>query len=501
MSVVTVALGQAGNQVGASFFETLAAHESGRNSRCFFRTSTARDGIVVPRAVLVDTEPKVVQAIVARPTRVARAAAPSGRRSRLEPSSAATAAITLRYDLMQTYCRQSGSANNWAFGFRVHGPLCWAHPARAQGISGGRGTASRALAAQLRRAAADGPALSSSAVWNEDSARVSELVRREVERCDEFEGFLVLQSAAGGTGSGVGTFATRALRDEYRTAFICNALIWPFAAGEVIVQNYNCALALAHVANASDAVIVLENDAIGSVARRLLRLESPTFSALNGVIARQLASVFLPTRARGSGGRVQRRGILADPIRHLCAHPGYKLLGLKLTPTMPASSHAFSQTSWPSLAKQLRQMQLVDSHLDDEQLSWRVDLESSADSRISRCVATWATLRGDGAEESATAQLVDELWAHPRIYAPWATRTRAALRSTREHFGGYERVASALSNSQGAIAPVARCVAKAREMFSSGAYVHQYEMHGVEPAAFTDAFRQLDQIVLNYKSI
>ena len=38
-------------------------------------------------------------------------------------------------------------------------------------------------------------------------------------------------------------------------------------------------------------------------------------------------------------------------------------------------------------------------------------------------------------------------------------------------------------------------------MFSSGAYVHQYEMHGVEPAEFTDAFCQLDQIVLNYKSL
>ena len=352
-----MALGQAGNQVGASFFETLAAHESGRNSRCLFRTTT-KDGIVVPRAVLVDTEPKVVQAIVARPTRIARAAAPAGRRSRLAPSSATAAAITLRYDLMQTYCRQSGSANNWAFGFRVHGPLCWAHPTRSQVGSGCQGAAAGAFAAQPRRAAAAGAPLSSTAVWTDDSARVSELVRREVERCDEFEGFLVLQSAAGGTGSGVGTFVTRALRDEYRTAFICNALVWPFAAGEVIVQNYNCALALAHVTNASDAVIVLENDAIGSVAHQLLRLESPTFSALNSVIARQLASVFLPTRPSGNGGRVQRRGILADPIRHLCAHPGYKLLGIKLTPTMPATSHAYSQTSWASLAKQLRQMQV-----------------------------------------------------------------------------------------------------------------------------------------------
>ena len=56
---------------------------------------------------------------------------------------------------------------------------------------------------------------------------------------------------------------------------------------------------------------------------------------------------------------------------------------------------------------------LTDSHLDNESLSWRVDIDSSAPERISRCVATHLTLRGDGAESDATRALAQELFEHP----------------------------------------------------------------------------------------
>jgi len=69
----------------------------------------------------------------------------------------------------------------------------------------------------------------------------------------------------------------------------------------------------------------------------------------------KLAAVFLPS---SSTRLAARRGTLADPIRHLCAHHSFKLLSCKLTPTMPSSSRAFDQTTWASLLKQLRQMQV-----------------------------------------------------------------------------------------------------------------------------------------------
>ena len=65
---------------------------------------------------------------------------------------------------------------------------------------------------------------------------VMNMVRREVEKCDRFSGFLALLSLAGGTGSGVGTYITQCLRDEYPDSFIVNQVIWPYNTGEVIVS-------------------------------------------------------------------------------------------------------------------------------------------------------------------------------------------------------------------------------------------------------------------------
>ena len=54
-----------------------------------------------------------------------------------------------------------------------------------------------------------------------------EIIRREVEQCDSLDGFVVLSSLAGGTGSGVGTFVTETLRDDYGRNNIMNHVIWP----------------------------------------------------------------------------------------------------------------------------------------------------------------------------------------------------------------------------------------------------------------------------------
>lgn len=48
----------------------------------------------------------------------------------------------------------------------------------------------------------------------------------QVERCDQFGGFLLLQSLAGGTGSGLGTYLTEQLREEYPASRMFNHTIW-----------------------------------------------------------------------------------------------------------------------------------------------------------------------------------------------------------------------------------------------------------------------------------
>lgn len=49
---------------------------------------------------------------------------------------------------------------------------------------------------------------------------------QQVEGCDTFEGFLMLQSMAGGTGAGAGTHLAEALVDDYHNAHVLNCCVW-----------------------------------------------------------------------------------------------------------------------------------------------------------------------------------------------------------------------------------------------------------------------------------
>ncbi|RHY69428.1 hypothetical protein DYB38_007584 [Aphanomyces astaci] len=74
MSVVTLQLGQCGNQLGLSFFDKLAhelEHFSAEDRECFFRSHDAKtiashesNGAATARAVLIDMEPKVILLLV-----------------------------------------------------------------------------------------------------------------------------------------------------------------------------------------------------------------------------------------------------------------------------------------------------------------------------------------------------------------------------------------------------------------------------------------------------
>lgn len=73
---------------------------------------------------------------------------------------------------------------------------------------------------------------------------------------------------------------------------------------------------------------------------------------LNGVIARDLASVLLPAKVRTG----QRLSMLSGLLGALSAHPAYKLASLQSVPQLPVSSVEYTSFAWPGLLKRLRQM-------------------------------------------------------------------------------------------------------------------------------------------------
>uniref|UniRef100_A0A6I8P7N2 Tubulin delta chain n=1 Tax=Ornithorhynchus anatinus TaxID=9258 RepID=A0A6I8P7N2_ORNAN len=262
MSLITVQLGQCGNQIGFEVFDVLCSDVHSAQGLCSKRENEAyqeigkerffteeKNGVPVARAVLVDMEPKVISQTLSK-------AAQSGK---------------WRYGSHSHFCQKEGSGNNWAYGYSVHGPK------------------------------------------HEES--ILNLIQKEVEKCDRLGGFFTVMSMAGGTGSGLGAFTTQNIRDAYPNSFIMNHVIWPYGTGEVIVQNYNSVLTLSHLYRSSDALLVHENDAIHKICARLMNIKQISFRDVNQVIAHQLGSVFQPTSSSEGSPQCRRNplGSFKDP--------------------------------------------------------------------------------------------------------------------------------------------------------------------------------------------
>ncbi|GFR40925.1 hypothetical protein Agub_g1581 [Astrephomene gubernaculifera] len=540
MPVITLQLGQCGNQLGCSFFSALAselsAHDYGQDAVLEYYRPGADPNIYTSRSVLIDMEPKVVAGARA-------AAAASGSWWRYPPSG---------YLVMQ-----SGSGNNWAQGFHGYGP-------------------------QVHEAAL-------------------ELVRKEVEHADSLTGFLLLQSMAGGTGAGLGTYVAEALRDDYHSAFVTNCCVWPYESGEVIVQPYNTLFTLSHLADVSDGIMLLENEALHRTCARLMGIARPSFADMNGIAARALASVLLPSQPRGpygsgssSGGgsaagsktlggpgshprgspgagpagaaaqlpALRRTGSsssggargasgegsypgspqapltptssgalgggpcgpssrcpgpvrtspLADLVSHLCCHPAYRMLTLRAVPQLPPSSIDFTTFTWPAILKRLRQM-LVTGSILEEGMDWSVTPHSpgagapqgpgtaaaagggSASSgacRVNRAVANWLVLRGQGAAEVDVCE-----FAEPALTAGWAVDPLAVSYSGAK-FGRCLMSASLVSNDRRCVGPIQRMQEHAYGMLASRAFVHQYEKYGMSVSDFQSCFARIEDIAHRY---
>lgn len=442
MSVVTVQLGQCGNQVGHELFDIICSDAQEGQRKVYSTASCERffyqnaQGELVARAVLVDMEPKVISQSMCRSEK-------SGR---------------WRYGETSHFSQKQGSGNNWANGFCVHGP-------RHQDV-------------------------------------VEEMVRREVERCDRLSGLMAIMSVAGGTGSGVGTYVTRYLRDIYPKSFILNHLTWPYGTGEVIVQNYNSVLTLAHLYQLSDAILVHENDTVHKICSQLLNIKHISFTDVNRVIAHQLGSVLQPTLTADSNG-VYSRNPLGELVSSLACHPEYKLLSVSTIPQMPSSSIAYSTFSWPGLLKHLRQMLISNSKMEVG-IDWQVQLPTASERTRSllgpsfnTSLANLLILRGKEVYSADTGSFND-----PALYSSWLSPEEAfSVWKSPVPFNKYEKSATLVSNSQALFRPLDDMVGKAWNMFASRAYIHQYVKYGITEEDFLDSFTSLEQVISSYKQL
>ncbi|KAI9835076.1 MAG: hypothetical protein M1819_002628 [Sarea resinae] len=243
--IITIQAGQCGNSVGSQFWQQLCqehgisqdgnledfATEGGDRKDVFFYQSD--DTRYIPRAILLDLEPRVINSIQ-------------------------TGAYKNIYNPENFYVGKNGigAGNNWAAGY---------------------------------------------ATGESVHEEVIEMIDREADGSDSLEGFMLLHSIAGGTGSGLGSFLLERLNDRFPKKLIQTYSVFPDTqnAGDVVVQPYNSLLAMRRLTQNADSVVVLDNGALSRIAADRLHVQEPSFQQTNQLVSTVMSASTTPLRYPG----------------------------------------------------------------------------------------------------------------------------------------------------------------------------------------------------------
>ncbi|CAG8958110.1 hypothetical protein HYFRA_00000456 [Hymenoscyphus fraxineus] len=232
--IITVQAGQCGNSIGSQFWQQLCqehgisqdgnledfAREGGDRKDVFFYQSD--DTRYIPRAILIDLEPRVLATIQNGPYKNI-------------------------YNPENFFVGKNGvgAANNWGDGYQTGETV---------------------------------------------HEEIMEMIDREADGSDSLEGFMMLHSIAGGTGSGLGSFLLERLNDRFPKKIIQTYSVFPDTTnagggGDVVVHPYNSLLSMRRLTQNADSVVVLDNGALSRIAADRLHVQEPSFQQTNQLVS------------------------------------------------------------------------------------------------------------------------------------------------------------------------------------------------------------------------
>ncbi|CAH0559370.1 unnamed protein product [Brassicogethes aeneus] len=121
-----------------------------------------------------------------------------------------------------------------------------------------------------------------------------------VDHCDGLQGFLIVHSFGGGTGSGFTSLLMESLSNDYPKLTKMEIAIYPAPQiSTAVVEPYNSVLTTHTTLEHSDVVFTMDNEAIYDICVKHLGIERPTYTNLNRLIAQVVSSLTASLRFEG----------------------------------------------------------------------------------------------------------------------------------------------------------------------------------------------------------
>ena len=252
--IVTIQVGQCGNQIGWRFWDLALREHASRgilfdDAMSSFFLFDDKHQILKARALLIDTEQGVINQLL-------------------------KSDIGELFDNTQLVNEVSGAGNNWSQGFYDYG--------------------------------------------TNYKDKILSQVNNVLEQCDSPQCFLITHSIGGGTGSGLGSYIINLLGDNFPDIFKFTLSVFPSKDDDVITSPYNSVLSINHLINYADCVLPVDNESLIEIVNNVKSQNKKTsknifgnkndisekgkkpYDEMNSIIAHLLSSLTCSMRFEGT---------------------------------------------------------------------------------------------------------------------------------------------------------------------------------------------------------
>lgn len=127
--------------------------------------------------------------------------------------------------------------------------------------------------------------------------QVMERIRKIANNCETLQGFIIINSLGGGSGSGFTSLLFTKMAVEYAKRAKFQVAIYPGTQlATAVVEPYNTLMAIQKTKELSDVSVLMDNESIYDICGLALDISRPTFNNLNRLIAQIFSSVTVSLR-------------------------------------------------------------------------------------------------------------------------------------------------------------------------------------------------------------
>ncbi|CAH0406219.1 unnamed protein product [Chilo suppressalis] len=308
---------------------------------------------------------------------------------------------------------------------------------------------------------------------------ILDVARKEAEGCDCLQGFQLVHSLGGGTGSGLGTLLLSNLVEEYPDRILASFSIVPSPkVSDTVVEPYNSTLSINQLIENTNQTYCIDNEALYDICFRTLKLVTPTYGDLNHLVSMCMSGVTTCLRFPGQLNADLRKlavNMVPFPRLHFFM-PGF-------VPLTSRGSQMFRALTVPELTQQM-----FDSK----------NMMAACDPRRGRYLTVAAVFRGRMSMKEVDEQMLNIQKKNKDFFVEWIpSNVKTAVCDIPPR--GLKMSATFIGNTTAIQEVFKRISDQFSSMFRRKAFLHWYTGEGMDEAEFAEADNNMNDLICEYQ--